>query len=65
MPTVGILYPAVSCRIYIICILRLPTHGMIYVMRGLSAVVRLDSWQCEGLEGGMGNRRIPTLFRIV
>ena len=61
MFTVGILYPAVCCRIHV-C-LRLPTHGMIYVMRGLSAVVRSYCMgNAKASARGMGNRRIPRFF---
>ena len=62
MFTVGILYPAVCCRIHV---LFAAAHAWddICVMRGLSAVVRSYCMgNAKASARGMGNRRIPRFF---
>jgi len=50
MLTVGILYPAVGCRIHIKYVSDGSRMGLIYFIRGLSALFFLyDLRQCEGL----------------
>lgn len=62
MLTVGILYPAVDCRIGTLYIYVFPRMGLLYAMRGLSALSVLTvghvrrSAICE-----MGSRRIPRI----
>lgn len=65
MFTVGILYPAVICRIYTLCIFDLFTHGiLIYTMHGLSALPVPTVGQCEGLGVWDGRQaRFPRLSR--
>ena len=62
MFTVGILFLAVFCRMHTLYASDKFAHGLIYAMRGLSALSVLTVGQCEGLGTWDRQQANPTLF---
>lgn len=69
MLTVGISCPAVVCRtytLYVCMCTAIHAWGLLYAIAwAFCSCPSRQLGQCEGLEGGMGSRRIPRLNQYV